>query len=171
MPITPKKSNKISSISSDDTSATISNKIISNIDFQNTELMSALETFLKQYKEQQKLMTLPLSVFRSRKLGILEVTVKYLKDNSNLNYSQIAVLLNRDDRTIWTSYRQAQKKSKERLVEENDSIRVDVKIFSDRHLAPLQALVKHLRSRGMTIKQISKELSRDYKTIWLTDKK
>ena len=38
--------------------------------------------------------------------------MEYLKDKLNLTYHEIAVLLNRDDRTIWTCYNIAKKKRK-----------------------------------------------------------
>ena len=41
---------------------------------------------------------------------MLESTVVFLKDKCKLSYHEIAVLLNRDDRTIWTSYNKAKKK-------------------------------------------------------------
>ena len=56
--------------------------------------------------------TLPLSIFRDRKLSVLEVITEYLKEKKNMRYSEIAELLNRDDRTIWTSYNRAKEKRK-----------------------------------------------------------
>lgn len=47
---------------------------------------------------------LPQDIFANRKLGILESLVKYLKEELNLKYCQIAQLLKRDQRTIWTAY-------------------------------------------------------------------
>jgi thioredoxin-related protein len=47
--------------------------------------------------------SVPISIFKSR-LSIQESLVVYLKDHFHLNYHTIAVLLSRDDRTIWTAY-------------------------------------------------------------------
>ncbi len=47
---------------------------------------------------------IPTSVFQNRSLGSLEAVVVYLRETRGLNYAQIARLLNRDDRTIWTTY-------------------------------------------------------------------
>lgn len=55
---------------------------------------------------------IPLSIFKDRNLGVQEVIVKYLKENAGLNYHKIAVLLGRNDRTVWTAYDRAIKKSK-----------------------------------------------------------
>lgn len=53
---------------------------------------------------------LPSSIFRDRSLSVLEVIVEYLKDHQRLTFHEIAVLLNRDDRTIWTVYSRGKKK-------------------------------------------------------------
>lgn len=53
---------------------------------------------------------IPSFVFKDRRLKVLEVLVEYLKEDCNLSYHEIAILLNRDDRTIWTVYQRALKK-------------------------------------------------------------
>lgn len=53
---------------------------------------------------------IPISILQNRKLSVLENIVSYLKDTFGLAYHKIALLLNRDDRTIWTVYQRAKKK-------------------------------------------------------------
>ncbi len=53
---------------------------------------------------------IPVEIFRDRTLSVLEVITEYLKEQRHLNYHQIAELLNRDDRTIWTCYYRAKQK-------------------------------------------------------------
>ena len=53
---------------------------------------------------------IPVTVLANRKVSILESIVAYLKDDIKLSYHDIALLLNRDDRTIWTVYHRAKKK-------------------------------------------------------------
>lgn len=53
---------------------------------------------------------IPSFVFRDRDLAALEALVVYLKDSQGMTYAQIAKLLNRDDRTIWTTYKRAKQK-------------------------------------------------------------
>ena len=53
---------------------------------------------------------IPYNIFWNRDLGVLESICFYLKNNYGLTYHQIAVFLNRDDRTIWTSYNKAKRK-------------------------------------------------------------
>lgn len=54
--------------------------------------------------------SIPSIIFRDRELKVLEVLVEYLKEKREMSYHEIAVLLNRDDRTIWTVYSRAKKK-------------------------------------------------------------
>lgn len=55
---------------------------------------------------------IPIEIFQDRSLAVLEVLVRYMKDELGLSYAEIAVLLNRDDRTIWTVYNRGKKKAK-----------------------------------------------------------
>ncbi|MBU0980905.1 MAG: sigma-70 region 4 domain-containing protein [Nanoarchaeota archaeon] len=57
-----------------------------------------------------RISSIPISVLRDRSLKPLEAIVEYLKDIQGLTYHEIAELLNRDDRTIWTVYNRAKKK-------------------------------------------------------------
>jgi len=54
--------------------------------------------------------SLPVKILQDRKLSVLENIVSYLKDTFGLAYHKIALLLNRNDRTIWTVYQRAKKK-------------------------------------------------------------
>jgi hypothetical protein len=57
---------------------------------------------------------IPLDIFADRRLSSLEVIVEYLKEKRHLTFHKIAVMLNRDDRTIWTTYNRAKNKRKKR---------------------------------------------------------
>jgi hypothetical protein len=54
----------------------------------------------------------PTYIFKDRKVAVLEIVVEYLKDKHKLTYHEIAKILNRDDRTIWTAYHRVQLKRK-----------------------------------------------------------
>ncbi len=56
--------------------------------------------------------SIPVSILKDRNLSVLENIVSYFKDTFGLTYHKIAVLLNRNDRTIWTVYQRAKKKKK-----------------------------------------------------------
>jgi hypothetical protein len=55
---------------------------------------------------------IPVEYFYKDDLSILESAVKFLKEENNLTLKKISVLLDRDQRTIWTTYHRAQKKAK-----------------------------------------------------------
>tara|TARA_Y100000310_G_scaffold345304_1_gene463558 strand:+ start:2998 stop:3420 length:423 start_codon:yes stop_codon:yes gene_type:complete len=57
---------------------------------------------------------IPISIFEDRSLSIMEILVEYMKEKRKLRYHEIASLLNRNDRTIWTIYQRTIKKRKER---------------------------------------------------------
>jgi len=57
------------------------------------------------------LVQIPISVLRDRSLSILEVVVVYLRDDCGLKNSEIAELLGRSSKTVWTVYDRARKKN------------------------------------------------------------
>lgn len=58
----------------------------------------------------ERYVNIPSFIFRDRNLAALEAIVIYLKDSQGMTYAQIAKLLKRDDRTIWTTYKRAKEK-------------------------------------------------------------
>ncbi|MBU4284112.1 MAG: hypothetical protein KJ968_03325 [Nanoarchaeota archaeon] len=54
---------------------------------------------------------IPVEIFSDKKLSALEAIVSYLKEEFSLTYHEIALLLKRDDRTVWTVYQRARKKN------------------------------------------------------------
>ena len=70
-------------------------------------------TSIKQGKKQTPgFIEIPTYLFRDRSVAVLEALVEYLKDVKGLTYHEIALMLNRNDRTIWTVYDRAKKKRK-----------------------------------------------------------
>jgi len=61
-------------------------------------------------KENVKSVTVPSSIFQDRELSVLEAMAEYFREKKGMRYSEIARLLNRDDRTIWTAYKRAKVK-------------------------------------------------------------
>lgn len=60
----------------------------------------------------QGFIEIPTFLFKDRSVAVLEALVEYLKDHKGLTFHEIALLLNRNDRTIWTVYRRAKLKRK-----------------------------------------------------------
>jgi len=55
---------------------------------------------------------LPVSIFQDRKLSVMEAVVVHLKDNFSLKLIDIATLLHRDQRNVWSMYHRAKNKWK-----------------------------------------------------------
>ena len=109
---------------------------------------------------------IPLSIFSTDKLSTLEIIVKYFKENLNKKYHEIALLLNRNDRTIWSTYQNSIKKFKGPLLVRGPDI-VPVTIFSSRKKSVLESLVIYLREDlQYSYTKISKLLKKDYQTIY-----
>jgi hypothetical protein len=116
--------------------------------------------------DQEKSIFIPCSVF-TEALSPFESICKYLKEHLNMTYHEIAVLLDRDDRTIWTVYQHAMKKDKKPMRVHPSSIIFPVSLLRDRRLSVLEHLVVHVKEYyGMTYHEIAVLLKRDDRTIW-----
>ncbi len=113
---------------------------------------------------------MPSSIFVDRDLAPLESLTAYLREEEGLSYHEIAVLVGRDDRTIWTCYSRAQKKRSSpatATVAARPSADIPVAIFKDRSLAPLETLTNYLKeSEGLSFHEIAVLLNRDDRTVW-----
>lgn len=133
--------------------------------FDNKKIFSIIE------KEDDYELKIPSSAFQKRNIGILETISKYLVEEKKLTYHETAVLLKRDDRTIWASHHAANKKHPERLSipPETAQSKVPLSIFADRNLGPFEVLVKYLKEElKMKNIDIAKALARDPRTVWAT---
>jgi hypothetical protein len=148
------------------------NKGLESKYFGEEELLIALENFIDLYKERKKEnedIVLPINIFSDSNIGGLETITKYLRENLSLKFSQIARLLNRNERTIWVAYRNASKKKGCVLEFKEIKYYVPVHIFSNRKRGPLEALVVYLRDDlNLSFKQIASLLDREYSVIWLS---
>ena len=66
----------------------------------------------KESKDYSGLISIPIPsrIFKDRSVSVLEAIVEYMKDDLDLTLHDIAQLLNRDDRTIWTVFSRTKKK-------------------------------------------------------------
>ncbi|MBT3538496.1 hypothetical protein HN698_00160 [Candidatus Woesearchaeota archaeon] len=142
-----------------------------------SDSLSLLKSLMNLMKEQQDLtlqdtidlykgaqteskQAIPLSIFSSA-LSPLESLCRYLKDYSGLTYRQIAHLINRDERGIWTTYQRSLKKLEGELPI-NKEILLPIDIFKVRNLSVLEALVKYLvDSYGYTAYKVAKLLNKN----------
>ncbi len=71
---------------------------------------SAIKKQKQSFKIKRSEFFIPTSILTGRKFSVLESIVVYLKEEFSLSYHKIALLLNKNDRTIWTVYSRAKKK-------------------------------------------------------------
>ena len=116
--------------------------------------------FLEIIKEN---ILIPISIFKNS--SPLESLVKYLKENIGLSLHEIASLLKRDERTIWTTYNNALNKNIS--LDASSKVNVPVNIFEDRKLSVFENLISYLiNEEHFEMNELSRLLNRDYKTVW-----
>jgi Mn-dependent DtxR family transcriptional regulator len=83
----------------------------------NRNISTISSTYLKAKKKmpsefvvKESKYFIPLTEISNRKFSVLESIVKFLKEKCSLGNNEIAKLLKRDSRTIWTVYARARKK-------------------------------------------------------------
>ena len=136
------------------------------------ELLSFIEKNLPSLSEadlpvKKETEAIPISVFDNKELSSLETICKYLKENISLSYHEIAVLLNRNDRTIWTTYNNAHKKLEAKFIAAKSEIFIPISIFTERKLSVLESIAVYLKDeRGLTFHQIAVLLNRNDRPIW-----
>jgi hypothetical protein len=107
---------------------------------------------------------IPISIFKTI-LPPLEALVRYLKEYLHMTYHEISKSINRDDRTIWVTYRNSLSKYVEFSIDKIHHIPLSV--LSDRTFSVLEHLSLHLKNKyGYSTKQIATLLDKDESTIW-----
>ncbi len=100
-------------------------------------------------------------------MGSLESIVKYLKENLNIKVKKIASLLNRNDKTIWSTFSNAKRKYPEKLIEQESKVNIPISIFGSRKLSVLESIVYYLKENyELSFHEIALILKRDDRTIW-----
>ena len=71
-----------------------------------------LENFVEKETENPTIsdILIPSTIFHEQELCVLETLSEFLKDQKGLSFKEIAGLLGRDQRNIWTVYSRAKKK-------------------------------------------------------------
>lgn len=117
-------------------------------------------------EKKPKAVEIPVCIFSNR-LSALETIVKYLKENLNLKYSEIAKLLNRNDRTIWATYSNSRKKYIKKFAVKDNKYFIPALIISNRSLSVLESIVSYMKDNlNLRYSQIALMLCRDQRTVW-----
>lgn len=108
---------------------------------------------------------IPVNIFSSELSPAMSL-VKYLKENMNMKYSQIAQTLKRDDRGIWSTYNVAAKKYPQKF-EVTSKVMIPIEVFSDRKYSIFESLITYMKNvLHVDFKDIAEELGKSPSTIY-----
>lgn len=108
----------------------------------------------------------PIGVFGNDALSSLEAIVKYLKEELKLKFSKIAKLLNRSNKTIWTTYHNAARKMPSSFGSIPRDILIPASAFANRSFSTLESLVGFIKDLGYLNHEVALMLHLDDRTIW-----
>ena len=130
------------------------------------EKIELLASLILTLKEKASKDFVPVVIFDNDKLSTFESLVKYMKESLKLRFVVIASLLNRSDKTIWTTYKKAKQKMPADFSSVVSDINIPIKNFSDRTFTIFESLVVYLKDLNLTNHEIAVMLHRDDRTIW-----
>ena len=119
-------------------------------------------------KDTNQLVFLPIDIFNNDFLSSLETVTKYMKEELNYRFRDIALLLNRSQKTVWDAYDGSRKKMDSRFsLDKNIKFLIPCFVFRDRSVSFLEALTEYLKDNlNLRYCQIASLLNRDPRTIW-----
>jgi len=159
-----RKDSSKSHISRDQALDVLDSFISTFLDKYNISYMDVISRLTEKSEEE---LSIPIEIFQERRFGILEIIVKFLKEEHHLRYKEIARIINRDERTIWVTYHKAVQKKKSKFEFKDSKYWIPVMLFSNRNLGLLQVIVKYLKDdMKMTYHEIAVLLNRDDRVIW-----
>jgi hypothetical protein len=130
--------------------------------------LEEISELIKSERLKEEAIMIPLPIFTFKDLGPAESLVKYMKENLGMKFSEIARVLNRDDRTIWITYSHAKKKmpSQIDISRLRKKLFIPISILSDRRLSVLESVVKFLKEKNIENIEIAKLLHKDPRNIY-----
>ena len=87
----------------------------------------------------------PLSIFTTT-LYPIEAITKYLHEEEQLTFTQIAELLNRNPKNIWTAYKRSTQKFKKPFSKIQEKYFIPLSLFQNETKTPLEAIILYLKS-------------------------
>jgi hypothetical protein len=132
-------------------------------DFEQEGLSSELPSVSYLALRYEDEIYLPISIFKSS-MAPLQALVKYLKETRGLRNRSIASLLDRDVRTVWSTYAAVKSKKTSPVQETGDVI--PLSIFKSSKLSILESLVSYLRQKGLSYADIARLIGKDQRTVW-----
>jgi hypothetical protein len=109
----------------------------------------------------------PLSVFERFELTFLEALIKYLHENQNMRFSEIAKSLNKNPVSVWGCYKKSKTKHPNQFSVDLSKGEVPLVIFTKEKFTISEALVHYLSTeKKMRYIEIAQLLHRDSRTVW-----
>ncbi|MEA3429768.1 MAG: hypothetical protein U9R08_00695 [Nanoarchaeota archaeon] len=123
--------------------------------------------FLKQNNvslEKKKNYAIPVSIL-SNELSVTEAIVKFLREEYQLSYKKIAVLLYKKEGPIGVTYRNAKKKFHDTLNIKSEHY-IPIEVFSSKYTL-FESVVRYMHDEmKFSFKKVAELLHRNYRTIW-----
>lgn len=111
--------------------------------------------------------SIPFSVFDNDYLSALETIVKYLRENKEMRFAEIARLLNRDQRAVGVTYRFARRKMESRLRALAVKYSLPASVVADKKLSVLESVVYYIKETySLPYHKIAVMIRRDDRTVW-----
>jgi len=130
-----------------------------------------LSQLVKIFQEAKEEQMIPLSIF-SYKLHPLESLSKYLKEVEKLSYQKIALLLDRNDKSVWAAYQRSKKKMRAKFIFGKEMYNIPISIFADHNFSLLENVVIYLfKIHQLTNPQIAKLLKKSPNSIAVLKKR
>lgn len=110
------------------------------------------------------LFAIPTSIFYNQDLSILEAIVKYLREKKNFKPTEIARVLGRSKKTIWTVENRSI--NKQLKIKKGEFELIPFHILQDRSLSVLESIIYFLRTKkNLSNSLVSNLLDRDRRNI------
>ena len=114
---------------------------------------------------QEEELMVPVEVFSSG-LAPAEALTKFLKEECDVNFHEISILINRNEKSVWQNYQRAIKKMPLRFAFES-SLKVPVSAFKNNKLSVFESLVLYLKEqKQMKNVRIAKLLGKNPANVW-----
>ena len=123
-------------------------------------LPDLISLYGKQVRDEH---VVPVALF-ALQLSPSEALCKYLKEQGYA-FHEMARLLNRDARSVWTSYRRAQRKHQQPFSPVHSEIVLPLSLFKRRELSIFENIVWHLHTLQHSNKTIAQLLKRQPQVI------
>lgn len=116
----------------------------------------------------QNYISIPVTAF-NRPSGGLESAVRFLREVHKLKFSEIAKLLNRDPRTVWTAYRKSKAKEPFYVPPRRTKYQIPVRTLSSRKHTVMESVCYVLKEHyHMRNHDIAKAIGRTDPYVWIT---